>query len=118
MSGAHSRTKGRRFENEVVGYLKAHGYQAERISEAGLAGPDITAFGGRMIEAKIRSRDAFPSLIRKGLRDAQMFIFREDRGPMIIAMELDELLDLLEEEATSWPRIHIATPAGGENPPL
>ena len=115
-----SRRKGRRFENEVVGYLNAHGYKAERISEAGLPGPDIQAFGGRMVEAKIRSRDAFPSLIRKGLRDASMFIFREDRGPMIVAMELDELLDLLEEEATAWPRIHLTapSPAGGEQPPL
>ena len=29
-----SRRKGRRFENEVVGYLRANGYHAERISEA------------------------------------------------------------------------------------
>ena len=113
-----SRRKGRRFENEVVGYLRAHGYHAERVSEAGLPGPDIQAFGGRYIEAKIRER--IPQLIRNALRDVPIFMFREDRGPIIVAMELDELLDMLEEAATMWPKLNLngSTPAGGENPPL
>lgn len=105
-----SRRKGRRFENEVVGYLRAHGYNAERISEAGLPGPDIQAFGGRFIEAKIRER--IPQLIRNALRDAQVFVFREDRGPMLVCMELDELLDMLDEQATK------PLPSGGDYPPL
>ena len=117
-----SRRKGRRFENEVVGYLKAHGYHAERVSEAGLPGPDIRAFGGRYIEAKIRKdeKDITPRMVIKALRDVAMFIFRLDRGPILVAMELDELLDMLEEAATMWPKLNLngSTPAGGEQPPL
>jgi hypothetical protein len=97
MSGNHSRSKGRRFENEVVGYLNANGIQARRISEAGLTGPDIEAFGGRMVEAKIRNQ--IPAIIRKALRDASIFVFREDRGPMLVCMEMTELLDLLDEQS-------------------
>ena len=94
MPGKHSRTKGRRFENEVVGYLTANGYPAKRISEAGLPGPDIETFGGRQCEAKIRQ--LIPAFIRTGLRDARIFFFREDGGPIMVAMEADELLDLLD----------------------
>ena len=97
MSGKHSRTKGRRFENEVVGVLKANGYQAQRISEAGLPGPDIATFGGRTCEAKIRQN--IPAFIRTGLRDAAIFFFREDGGPIMVSMELDELFDLLDWKA-------------------
>ena len=89
-----SRRKGRRFENEVVGYLRAHGYHAVRVSEAGLPGPDIETFGGRTCEAKIRQ--LIPSFIRTGLRDAPIFFFREDHGPIMVAMELDELFDLFD----------------------
>jgi len=108
MSGAHSRNKGRRFENEVVGVLKANGYKAERISEAGLPGPDIKAFGGRYIEAKIRER--IPMLIRNALRDVSMFMFRENGGPIIVAMELDELCDLLDWRAAQhgWREVSDA----------
>ena len=102
MSGKHSRSKGRRFENEVVGVLKANGYNAKRISEAGLPGPDIETFGGRICEAKIREdlNDSDGArLVIKGLKDAPIFFFREDRGPTMVAMELDELFDLLDWQA-------------------
>ena len=94
MAGAHSRQKGRRFENEVVGVLRANGYNANRISEAGLPGPDIDTFGGRQCEAKIRQ--LVPAFIRRGLTDASVFFFREDRGPILVAMELDELFDIID----------------------
>ena len=94
MAGKHSRTKGRRFENEVVGVLRANGYNANRISEAGLPGPDIDTFGGRQCEAKIRQ--LVPAFIRRGLTDASVFFFREDRGPILVAMELDELFDIMD----------------------
>jgi len=94
MAGAHSRQKGRRFENEVVGVLNANRYSARRVSEAGMPGPDIETFGGRVCEAKIRQ--LIPAFIRQGLRDASIFFFREDGGPIMVAMELDELFDLFD----------------------
>jgi Holliday junction resolvase len=114
-----SRRKGRRFENEVVGVLKANGYPAERISEAGLPGPDIQTFGGRHCEAKIRQ--LIPAFIRKGLRDARLFFFREDGGPIMVAMELDELFDLLDwhlEHKLSQVSDTFTLASGGEQPPL
>jgi Holliday junction resolvase len=114
-----SRRKGRRFENEVVGVLRANGYQADRISEAGLPGPDIATFGGRHCEAKIRQ--LIPAFIRTGLRDARIFFFREDKGPIMVSMELDELFDLLDwkvNQVLSRAVDNVTVASGGEQPPL
>ena len=94
--GASQRNKGRRGENELVGYLAAHQFPAKRISESGSPGPDIEAFNGRMVEVKRRANP--PSLqIEAWLQDVNLVAYRADHGEWRIVMPLTELLDLLDE---------------------
>lgn len=95
MSGAHSRRKGRQGENEFVQRLRFYGYEAERISEAGLAGPDVRALGGRLIEVKRRQK--LPATLAKWGLDAQIVAVREDLGHWYLWMSLEEFLDILDE---------------------
>ena len=112
MSGAHSRQKGRRFENEVVGVLRANGYNANRISEAGLPGPDIEAFDHIMCEAKIRHDLDTPDgarLVLEGLEDATIFFFRQDNGPLLVASygsQFFDLLDWVKGQPADTSRLH------------
>ena len=98
MGGKHSKDKGRRNENAIVGYLRAHGYpDTERISVLGLPGPDITGFNGRVIEAKIEATPPSKK-IEDWLKDVAMVIYRfDDEMDYRVVMRLDELLDLLDE---------------------
>ena len=101
MSGRHSREKGRRYENEIVGWLNAHGHLAKRISAMYQPGPDIQAFDGRFIEARIR-KDKYES-INKAVQeldgDASLYFTRLDGKPEdhIVVMWASTLLDLIDE---------------------
>ena len=96
--GASQRNKGRRGENELVGYLNAHGFPARRISETGMPGPDITSFNGRVIEVKRRGR--VPSVvIENWLQDVNLAAYRADGGEWTVVIRLTELLDMLNEAA-------------------
>ena len=104
MAGAHSRRKGRTGENELVGYLRANGHAAKRVSEAGSPGPDIEAFNHRLLEVKRRSN--VPSqTIEKWLSDVNLVAYRADNQEWTIVCRLSELLDLLEEADNGelWP---------------
>jgi len=95
--GAYERRKGRRGENEFVAKLNFHGYDAERISEAGSPGPDVKAFNGRHIEVKRRKE--LPATLKRWMRDVPIAAVREDLGHWILCMSMETLLDIIEEYA-------------------
>ena len=90
------REKGRRGENELVGYLHAHGFQAERISAMYQPGADVGAFNGRVIEVKRRENPVSKQL-EGWLEDVNLVAVRADRGEWHVWLTLSELLDLIEE---------------------
>ena len=92
------RRKGARGENELVGYLRAHGFDAEKISGMYKEGADVTAFNGRVLEVKRRANPVSRQL-EGWLEDVSMVVVRADRGEWMCFLRLDELLDLLDEAA-------------------
>ncbi len=90
------RRKGARGENELVGYLRAHGFVAEKISAMYQSGADVEAFNGRVIEVKRRSNPVSKQL-EGWLEDVNLVAVRADRGEWHVWLKLDELLDLIEE---------------------
>ena len=102
--GASQRRKGAAGENELVGYLRAHGHKAEKISAMYKEGPDVEAFNGRLWEVKRRA-NAPSQTIKKWMRDVAGTIWREDREEWIVALPLTQLLDLLDEADNGelWP---------------
>lgn len=92
MSGAGNRRKGAQGERELASLLPG----ARKISRSGYTGPDLE-WRDRHVEVKRRKSGTGFRMIISWLQDAQMVMMREDRGEWIVAMRLDELLDLLEE---------------------
>ena len=91
-----SRAKGRRFENEVAGALDVSA-PAARISEAGLPGPDVKWLD-RFWECKSRKKYESMRYYATQLEDDNHgTIFKENGGPTLVLMHLDELLDLIDE---------------------
>lgn len=105
MSGRRSQRKGRRFEQEIARALRPVWSRARRgIGQARSAGevPDVdgTPF---WIEAKHRARISIAAAWRQA-RDASdgrppAAVTREDHGPVLITLELRELVRLLGGEA-------------------
>ena len=75
--------------------VRFYGHDAERISEAGLAGPDVLAFDGHTVEVKRRKQ--LPALLRKWIQDSQIVAVREDLGHWYLFLSLEEFLDILDE---------------------
>ena len=94
--GASQRRKGAAGENELVGYLRAHGFEAKKISAMYKEGADVEAFNGRLVEIKRRAKPP-SAVIEKWLSDVNLVAYRADRGDWRVVMPLSELLDLLEE---------------------
>ncbi len=90
------RRKGNRGENELVGYLRAHGYQAQKVSAMYRPGPDVEAFGGRVIEVKLRANPISKKL-HDLAQDVNMVVTRADRDDWYCYLKLSELLDLIDE---------------------
>lgn len=100
MPGKHSRDKGRRYENEVVGWLMAHGFNAKRISAMYQTGPDIEAFGGRYIECRLHETFESMNVIMSELdSDASLYFTRPEgqRGDHLVILWASTLLDLIDE---------------------
>ena len=94
--GASQRRKGNSGENEFVGYLRAHGHAAEKISAMYKEGPDVQCFNNRYAEIKRRAN--VPSvLLESWLKDVNLVAYRVDRQEWTVVIRLTELLDLLEE---------------------
>ena len=94
--GVSQRRKGRRGENELVAILQDEGFLASRISEAGMPGPDVEAFGGRTIEVKRRQRLPTATLERWAAT-ADLVVMRADHQPWMVYVPLTTLADLLDE---------------------
>ena len=94
------RRKGARGENELVGYLRAHGFDAEKISGMYKEGADVEAFGGRVLEVKRRANPVSRQL-EGWLEDVNMVVVRADRGEWHVWITLNEMLDLIDEGASS-----------------
>lgn len=84
-----SRRKGARGEREA-----AEALGATKISRAYQPGEDLD-WRGRAVEVKRRA-DGFKSLY-KWLDDAGLVMMRADRKDWLVAMRVEELLDLMEE---------------------
>jgi Holliday junction resolvase len=94
--GKSQRRKGAEGENELVGVLRANGYEAEKVSAMSKEGPDVVAFNGRVIEVK--RHEEFPSVqLKRWLQDVNMVAIRPDRDVWHVWLTLDELLDLIDE---------------------
>ena len=102
--GKSQRIKGARGENELVGYLRAHGHPAEKISAMYQPGADVVTFNGRTVEVKRRAKPP-SAVIEKWLSDVNLVAYRADRGEWIVVVRLSEMLDLLEEADNGelWP---------------
>ena len=101
--GKHSRNKGRRYENEVVGWLRANSHPATRISAMYQPGPDVKAFDSRFIECRRRAAN-YQSLntIKAELAgDASLYFTRLDGEPgdHLVVLWASTLMDLLDESA-------------------
>ncbi len=94
--GARSRNKGRRGENEFVKVCNAYGVDAVRISEAGLPGPDVSAFHAQDVEVKRRAAGFF-KFDYANLRDAQILAKRSDYEEWLLTMRLFTYLDSLDD---------------------
>ena len=93
--GRSQREKGRRGENELVKYLTARAFDAERISAMYKPGADVKAFGGRLVEVKRRAQPVSKQL-DDWLEDVDLVAVRVDRGVWHCWLELDVLLDLID----------------------
>ena len=89
-----SRRKGRRGENEFVNKLLFYGYETTRVSENGLPGHDVEAFGKTV---EVKRRKSLPALLRMWIRDAQIVAVREDLGHWYLFLSLEDFLDILDE---------------------
>jgi hypothetical protein len=89
-----SRRKGDRGEREIRDLLPG----SIRVGYLGVEGPDLT-WRGRDVEVK-RRKEGWKQVYR-WLEDAQLLVFRADRCEWLVALRLDELLDLLDEERAS-----------------
>lgn len=103
MNGKHSRDKGRRYENEVVGWLNAHGHRANRVSAMYQSGPDIRihSLDGRYAECRIRKAN-YESLNQAVIAldgDASLYFTRMDHqtGDHLVVLWATTLLDLINE---------------------
>lgn len=93
--GAHSRTKGRRAEQQVINAARAVGLRAERTWHLAQH-PDPTE---RVKDVQI-AQDAFERVYRE-LAGVRGFIFRRDRGEWLVALRASDYLELLKQATTS-----------------
>jgi len=102
MSGKHSRNKGRRYENEVVGWLNANGFPAKRVSAMYQPGPDIEAFDGRFIECRVRASNyqSLNTAVKELDGDASLYFTRLDHetGAHLVVLWASTLLDMLDDK--------------------
>ena len=101
---AKSKQKGHGFERELVGTLRALGYEAERAwgsngKALGEAEDVDVVFAGlglprKRVQAKRRAKLAS---YMKPSDTVDMVMMREDRGETLVVMRLEDMLDMLFE---------------------
>ena len=106
MSGAKSRDKGNRGENEARHLLEALGFEVQRMRQAGKAnsGSDLLAFLGSLnFSVEVKRPKTAPRYFEKALQQARLsghgkavpaVMCRGDRKPWTVTMELEDLARL------------------------
>ena len=98
--GKHSRDKGRRYENEVVGWLNAQGHPTTRISAMYQTGPDIQ-LSDLYIECRRRATNyqSLNTIVKELDGDASLYFTRLDNstGDHLVVLWASTLIDMLEE---------------------
>ena len=101
--GKMSRTKGAKYERELVNEFKARGLDAQRVPLSGATAyakgdVEVTAgFDGKTIlRGECKRRAALPQWIDQALGENDFLAMREDRGTTLIVLRLDTFGDLLQ----------------------
>lgn len=110
MSGARSRRKGAKAENDIAKILGARGVEVRRTPLSGgldwkadlidKPGSDTLARLGLHLEVKRQERLALPAWIAQSKRDAPdgfsaCVVWRRNNEPWYIALPFDQFLDLI-----------------------
>lgn len=107
MSGAMSRNKGNRGENEAKGILEHYGFEVQRMRQAGKAnsGADLLAFLDAInLSVEVKRPKVAPRFFEKALRQARLsghgkaipvVMCRGNHAPWTVTLELSDWLRLL-----------------------
>ena len=98
MSGRSPRQKGDRLERAVVRTLQEAGVDAKRVplsgSAAGYPGDVVATLAGRELTLECKARKASP--LYGWLADRDALIVKADRQEPLVALRLEDLLNLLD----------------------
>lgn len=115
--GKMSRDKGRRGENELAGYLREYGYNAERMSQyCGKTGvPDVQGLPGIHIECKRVERLDLTAAMDQSKRDARegempTVMHRKNHCEWLVTMRLEDWMRIYSE----WDAANIPFNERGE----
>lgn len=112
----NSREKGKRFERELAGRLRAQGYDARRTAQyCGQSGDaaDVVGLPGLHIEAKHQETMRLYDWMAQAKRDAAgtgrlpAVFHRRNHAEILVTMELDDFLALYREWEAGRPRSEI-----------
>jgi len=99
--GNYARRRGASYENEVVGWLRANGQPATKISSMYKTGPDLQAFDGRFVECRRRkgTYESVNKIVEELDGDASLYFTRLDgnNGDHVVVLYASTLLDLIGE---------------------
>jgi Holliday junction resolvase len=89
------RSKGKRGELEAVTRLNEYGADAERlIGQSRDGGPDVDSLFGRF---EVKRRACLPAYLQIA-EDVRGVLFRQDRGPWLVLLRLDDAGRLMRVE--------------------
>ncbi|MFA6981968.1 MAG: hypothetical protein WC243_03030 [Patescibacteria group bacterium] len=94
MSGNHSRTKGRRFEQELVNLFKSHNISAKRISMMETGREDKGDLQAADLKVEVKGGDQVPLFLYKARKtDEELLCMRRDRSKWLVCMDLEWFID-------------------------
>lgn len=97
MPGKYSRSKGARFEREIVNSLKSRGYLAERIPLSGAMGTfkgDVQVkIGNRTLKFECKSLSNGFKFLYSKLGDNDALILRADKKEALIVLKFSQWLE-------------------------
>lgn len=90
MSGNHSRTKGRRFEQELVNLFKSHKVEAKRISMLETGREDKGDLQVSELKVEVKGGSQVPLFLYKARKtDEHLLCMRRDRSKWLVCMDLE-----------------------------
>ena len=96
MSGAKSRNKGRRLEQEVVNFFKDHGFMnAKRISMLETGGVDKGDVKVDALTLEVKGGAQVPKFIYEAVKsEDHILVMRRDRMQWKICMDLERFIEM------------------------